>query len=95
MRPDKRSGPLAKGRLEDSARTVSASIVTDARDRRRARTVRRQAALDLLERLARLVTAESLRLASELAAVGIATEEVPRLIAHCLRQVADGLESKT
>jgi hypothetical protein len=46
-------------------------------------------------RLERIITSECLRLASQLAAVGISGDEIPQVIATCLRSVAEGLDPQT
>jgi hypothetical protein len=47
-----------------------------------------------LQRLERLIRSEALRIASDLAAVGVDDHRVPQVIAQCLRAVADGLDGK-
>jgi len=47
-----------------------------------------------IERLKRLVHSECLRMASDLAAVGVTGEETSRLVALALRSTADGLDPR-
>jgi hypothetical protein len=72
-------------------------VSTRTRTRSRAVRVPRTVAADrvaeqAVERLKRLVTSESLRMASELAAVGVSGDRVAVLIATALRATADGMD---